>query len=439
MLPSRRIIQKNLVDDIEQHILKLMPTCSKVWATSIALATVQASMDGFYTITKKGRIYANNFYVTIGTTGCGKSVAAATTAIPILYKFGNMIYPDVEDEPKKLVVLPSGGSSEGFLSYMCKNNIKYGLIYYDEMTRILKSTKKGYQSDALEHMIRLWEGENINTITINRGLEYLEHPFISMLGTSTPVFIQGIDSDFFNMGLGTRIIWSWFDVKDATKLEPTFFDFKDDDVINEQFANQLVRIKEKAKYSTFDNDEEVLIGISDSAKEIWLNYELECNTNLNEAMIRDPTAWEYGSLSRYAQHTLKTALTYAVAESRHVISLDNMNKAISFMRDSQSDFHKIIKWKHQHGGEMMKREDFTDIAKSIYSRLKEQKIQYLTNMLLREFIVPKNEIEYVKIRNRMKELKFIKIDKAANIDNEILTSIGVNQLSSRASQIIVIL
>ena len=206
----------NWIKDYKRYILQNVKGCNPSLAESIACTVLGAVANKRLMITTEiGDLYPNFFFFTVGYSGTFKSVPIKYFVQPLLEEYKNL--QGGED-----LVLPSKFSIEGFIENLSKG--AKGIIFRDEFSGILKSTRKDYLSELLEFLSELYDGTLQKRYTKSAKSEEQKNVFASLLTNTTPYMFSLMDYDtFFLQGFGNRCMFDFNELKQPLKLSEDFF------------------------------------------------------------------------------------------------------------------------------------------------------------------------------------------------------------------------
>lgn len=163
------------------------------------LAVTACAVDGRLLINpdSEPEVQPNAFIVLFGPAGCRKGTAIRK-ALKLLAEY-------VPDAP----MLPMSFTMEALISLLKDDSQKKdratGLIVAEEFARLIGGPE--YQRSNAHFLTEMWDARPVwNRITQAHGYEEIQNPYLSLLGSTSPKWLQDVDSSILSEGFLRRLL-----------------------------------------------------------------------------------------------------------------------------------------------------------------------------------------------------------------------------------------
>jgi hypothetical protein len=345
----------DFINDLKTDILESNPDTSETWAEYCAIAPLTTALPYARIVEKQNPLKLNLLMLTVAPAGIGKSLPMFSWTKRIIEDLGNLVERDF--------LLPQRNTVEGLIKYLNDENRELprdvGIIIRDEYSGMFKGFRKNdWQSDGMEFLSEMYDGNFIKRATTSHGLNVVENLYASLITATTPYFIGKMDSDYFIQGTGNRFLYDYYgiDEYEPEEIDPSdYFSLEwgsRRDITIEEHATKLETVFNK-------NIGEIFVDKEDAGK-LYADYKKQCETEWKTKGMEDPTGWDYYPIKRYPELVLKLSGIYCVSSfidiipkmstspSEFLITEKQMKRAIELVERNRDNFRKIVEAKRMY-------------------------------------------------------------------------------------------
>jgi hypothetical protein len=430
----------DFIEELKNDIVKAMPDIQKDWAEYCAIATLSTFLSKVEIPDQEGILRPNLLFLNVSPSGIGKTKPMMEFTYPIVKKASDLIEKDF--------LLPSKTGVEGFIWYVNKYSREEGIVIRDEFSSLFKEAKKSWQSDALEFVSEMYDGNFQKRVTIGRGIEKIERLYASLISCSTYYFIGQMDKNYFQQGTGNRFLYccSGFNEYEVVEHDPeeyfrTGWTEKREETIT-RYATLLYNI-----YKRINEKPKQMVYVLDDGKKPnrWVDYDVKCKQEWKDCGKRDPFGWDFYPVMRYPAFVLKLGAMYRI--SKYIDKIPNLddNTLSNFFFDN-TDFSRAISLiernrKYFDVIKAIKREQIPDEQPMSYREKAMSMLQTLRAnggmMLLSAWYdaqtVESNQTKIIKMKDYLKQEKFIETKSYSDLKPEEKTRVGEAQYNCQVA------
>jgi hypothetical protein len=441
----------DLIDGMSSFLQARTENLQFKWARSISTSMLSAVSKNVRIYDEEGPVRLNVFYNGIGRSDEGKTLPIETFAIPIIKKCEDKIREkmSIKDSDKEnfRLLYPSNFTREAFIKNLDEKPDWQGLVVIDEFISFFKeSRQQKHHTQDLEFLSQLYDGQNLDNLTVARGLEHVEAPYVSLLVATNPYFLRMLDPDFFVQGTGNRFLYDFLDIEDyeVGLINPKEYlqsgSQPELDKFIEYYGNILARIylslDEYCSEKPYFKLEIETLHAGDFFREFKF-----LNENIwKEKVINDHLGWNFQYIKRLPLHLLKLAGIYAISSKWPLIvegkyyqvkidqndMLRGIDRILAHIKDTEAIFK--IKRAMSSGIVQLSKEEKADLILSPLKNAPNKMLnvaqwynsQEITRRLNEFHVLKNNLLSRGKIRQVQRkeitdpnEIKYLGLDKSA--------------------------
>lgn len=283
------------------------------------------------------------YFSIVGNSSIGKSPALKWCLRP-LYKLENEFQQDFDENdniPKKDILLTDATIES--INYLLSKNPKGLLLYKDELVGWLTSMTRYSNGSDVNYYLELWSGNFAKANRIGRTTNYIQSPFLGILGGTQPnLLYRFAKGDNLYNGLFQRILFVFPDNQKKAKRSKNRMNPNSNDIYNEW-------VKRVYELGGNDNVESNIkkIKLSLEADKIWGEWYDENTDEINA--FEDKNHPKVSCLGKLEQYCLRFSLILEVIHQCHddpaevkEVSKVSMERAILLTEYFKNMLYKVF-------------------------------------------------------------------------------------------------
>ena len=154
------------------------------------------------------KLKPNLYVLLIGESSLFRKSTALYLAVELLKKIPDCFGEDSKEEEKRYgLILPQSFSPEALLVILSKRDGRPSLLVKDEISGLLNAFRRTYMAGTKEDLIKLYDGDRIEQMTLGRGYIRICNPYLSWLSATTPdSFSSAFEDGDISSGLIPRFL-----------------------------------------------------------------------------------------------------------------------------------------------------------------------------------------------------------------------------------------
>lgn len=151
----------------------------------------------------------NLYVLLLGESSLYRKSTALYLALSTLKGIPECFGKPAEDQKEQTygIVIPSSFSPEALLHILSKRDGKPSLLVKDEITGLFKAFKRQYMSGTKEDLIKIYDCDRIERMTLTNGYITIKSPYLTILSATTPnSFSQVFEDIDIQSGLLPRFL-----------------------------------------------------------------------------------------------------------------------------------------------------------------------------------------------------------------------------------------